>query len=109
MLGSSIFRSASANYTLMRYLLLVTQVVILVTTFVLTDDCRATALASPARCIAHMNGTNHEHEHFHAQPAAILSLTGVSSPFPFTRVNLPSALLSSSALLQIIKPPPQVG
>lgn len=104
MLGSSWLRPTLAQYDLIRYLLLVAQVVIVITSFAVVGECKATALASPDLCLSHL-----DHEHTHPQPAAVLPCTIEQTAFSFTHSYALSDLLRDSTLLEIIKPPPRLG
>jgi hypothetical protein len=108
MVGSRLLRPAFAKVHLLRYLLLVAQLVIVITSFAVVAECHATALASPDRCLSHMN-SNGAHEHTHPQPAAILPLNVGQVAFPFTRIHPLTYLPPASILLKIIKPPPQLA
>lgn len=105
--GSRLLRPAFAKAHLLRYLLLVAQLVIVITSFAVVAECHATALASPDRCLSHMN-SNGGHEHTHPQPAAVLPLTTEQTDFPFMRLYELIYLPPASILLEIIKPPPQL-
>lgn len=84
MLGSNLLRLVG-KYGLLRYLLLVAQLVIVITSFAIVGECKATALASPDRCLSHINSAG-GHEHTHPQPAAVLPLTVGQPTLPFIRL-----------------------
>lgn len=108
MLDLKLLRPAFAKAHLLRYLLLVTQLVIVITSFALVAECHATALASPDRCLSHMN-SNGGHEHTHPQPAAVLPITTGQTAFPFMHLYELTYLPLAAILLEIIKPPPQLA
>jgi len=108
MLGSKLLRPAFAKAHLLRYLPLAAQLVIVITSFAVVAECKATALASPDRCLSHIN-SNGGHEYTHPQPAAVLPLTGGQIAFPFMRLYELTYLPPASILLEIIKPPPQLA
>ena len=106
MLGSSWLRVVIAKYGLLRYLLLVAQLVIVITSFSVAVECKAATLTHPDLCLSHM-GNYGEHEHSHSQSVAILPLTiGLAASLLMLSYVLPTRL-PTSTLLNIIKPPPR--
>lgn len=108
MLGARLLQFSAAKANLLRYLLLVAQVVIVITSFAVVTECKATALADPDRCLSHIN-SNGGHEHTHPQPVAVLPLITRQALFPLMRLSDLSYLPAASILLEIIKPPPRLG
>jgi len=108
MLGSNLLRPVVGKYGLLRYLLLVAQVVLVITSFSVITECKATPLTGPDLCLLHI-GRSDEHEHVHPQLVAVLPLTVGQEVFPFTDLYAHPNLLPVSTLLDLIKPPPRLS
>lgn len=108
MFGSNLLCPVVGNYGLLRYLLLVAQLVILIISFSVITECKATPLTGPDFCLSHI-GRSDEHEHVHPQLAAVLPLTIGQEVFPLTDLYTHPNLLPSSTPLDLIKPPPRLS
>lgn len=94
------------RYGLFRYLLLVAQLVIVLTSFSVAVECKAATLTQPELCLSHI-GHYSEHEHSHPQSVAILPLTVELAALLFMLSYVLSTRPPISALPTIIKPPPR--
>ncbi|MBX3011884.1 MAG: hypothetical protein KF832_10285 [Caldilineaceae bacterium] len=99
-------RPILAKSDLLQYLLLVTQLVIVLTSFAVVGECSVTAWANPERCVFHVS-TNSDREHSHPQPAAILPFTVDLAALSLTHVNTLVDLLPLSPFCKILNPPPE--
>jgi hypothetical protein len=67
-------RTVVVRYGLFRYLLLGSQLVIVLISFSVAVECKAATLTQPDLCLSHIRNYS-EHEHSHLQSVAILPLT----------------------------------
>lgn len=106
MLGLSSLHRIMAKYGMLRYLLLVAQLVIVITSFSVAVECKAATLTDPDLCLSHI-GNYSEHEHSHPQSVAILPLTVGLAASLLMLSHVLTTPSPTSTLLTIIKPPPR--
>ena len=106
MLGSSLLRPAIAKYSLVRYFLLVTQLLIVITAFSVAAECKAATLIHTDLCVSHI-GSFGEHEHLHHQSSAVLPFNVGLVAAVLMLIYALTDLLPNSIFLDTIKPPPR--
>ncbi len=107
MLGQSLLRLLITKYSLIWYVLVVAQLVLVLTSFSAATDCMAMPWADNHLCLSHISTVAGEHDHSHHQPVAIVPFAIgqmavlVTLIYALTYLPLPSIPRDS------LKPPPR--